>query len=465
MNQGPVDSRRGRGDPTAGEPAANSGGGARGDGLAFDLTQTRVSGRRYAAHLIDGIVLTLVAIVPLVAAAAISNAAIAVTFAFFLIPGPVLYYVLTERRSGRSPGKYAVGIRVVTASGEVPSDSALVKRTIPLLFEYIFILAWVAMMSSDSRQRLGDRWAGTYVIDDVTRRGSGSTSTPSSLAPARRALRAFGFLMVGILTIGLIVLIIDAVTTTGEEAAREAAGDFLEAFANGDGETACGLLTAESRREQVAAANLAGAASLSCPRALRAYASSFGSAINDYRALGSRGFAAQLDGSTVSIDASTELVSSAYVVRRIDGRWLVDLAGSGANVNRLATLTDTGISQGEVMAAADVICRRAFATSAPSMVRVFNGAGARSLVKPAQNWRRTERKLVDQLRMLAKVRRTAVAGVIGSHAKVLGSLRQLTAGAKISREQSAEVHRLSRDARLKAARSGFAEAGCARPIA
>ncbi len=136
------------------------------EALAFSRESTHVSGKRYVAHLIDGIVFWLLAIVPLVVAAVLSNAALAIVLVFLLIPGPVVYFVLTERRSGRSPGKHLVGIRVVTASGAVPSDMALVKRTLPLIVEYFYIFAWLAMMSSETRQRLGDRWAKTYVIAD-----------------------------------------------------------------------------------------------------------------------------------------------------------------------------------------------------------------------------------------------------------------------------------------------------------
>lgn len=136
----------------------------------FDLALTHVSGRRYAAHVLDGIVYWLLAIVPLGAAAVISHAALAILFVFLLVPGPVVYFVLTQRRSGRSPGKHAVGIRVVDAAGQVPSQTALVKRSIPLIVEYVYILAWISMMSSESRQRFGDRWARTYVIGDQVKK-------------------------------------------------------------------------------------------------------------------------------------------------------------------------------------------------------------------------------------------------------------------------------------------------------
>jgi hypothetical protein len=41
-----------------------------------------------------------------------------------------------------------------------------VKRTLPLLIEYLYVLAFIGMMSSDYRQRFGDRWAHTYVVED-----------------------------------------------------------------------------------------------------------------------------------------------------------------------------------------------------------------------------------------------------------------------------------------------------------
>ena len=80
--------------------------------------------------------------------------------------GQVAYYVLTQRRHGRTPGKRLAGIRVVDRIGNVPTTGALVKRTIPLIVEYLYVIAWIGMMTSPFRQRLGDRWADTYVIRD-----------------------------------------------------------------------------------------------------------------------------------------------------------------------------------------------------------------------------------------------------------------------------------------------------------
>jgi uncharacterized RDD family membrane protein YckC len=80
--------------------------------------------------------------------------------------GQVAYYVLTQRRHGHTPGKRLAGIRVVDRNGDVPSTGALVKRTIPLIVEYFYVIAFIGMMTSPFRQRLGDRWADTYVVAD-----------------------------------------------------------------------------------------------------------------------------------------------------------------------------------------------------------------------------------------------------------------------------------------------------------
>lgn len=62
--------------------------------------------------------------------------------------GQVAYYVLTQRRHGRTPGKRLAGIRVVDRNGNVPTTGALVKRTIPLIVEYFYVIAWIGMMAS-----------------------------------------------------------------------------------------------------------------------------------------------------------------------------------------------------------------------------------------------------------------------------------------------------------------------------
>lgn len=130
-----------------------------------------MSGRRYVAHLVDGVIMGLLLAVLLLLVAAlptstVADAVLLVVLVGALTVGQVAYFVLTERKSGQSPGKRLVGIRVVDEAGNVPDQTALVKRTVPLLIEYVYVFALFGMLSSPYRQRFGDRWAGTYVVDD-----------------------------------------------------------------------------------------------------------------------------------------------------------------------------------------------------------------------------------------------------------------------------------------------------------
>jgi uncharacterized RDD family membrane protein YckC len=131
----------------------------------FASWTTHISGRRFLAHLADGVALTVVLIVLLIPAALIADVLIIVVFLLWFTVGHIAYFVLTQRRHGQSPGKRFTGLRVIDAHGNTPSSGALARRTVPLLVEYLYIVAFIGMMSSPYRQRLGDRWARTYVVD------------------------------------------------------------------------------------------------------------------------------------------------------------------------------------------------------------------------------------------------------------------------------------------------------------
>ena len=127
--------------------------------------QTRVSGRRLIAHLADGVLITLILFVLGIPAAIISDVLLAIVLIGWVVFGQLAYFVLSQRGDGQSPGKRLSGIRVVDANGAPPSTSALVKRTLPLYIEYVYVIALIGMLSSERRQRFGDRWARTYVVD------------------------------------------------------------------------------------------------------------------------------------------------------------------------------------------------------------------------------------------------------------------------------------------------------------
>jgi uncharacterized RDD family membrane protein YckC len=132
---------------------------------AFPREATHLSGRRYVAHLADGVIFLLIFVV-LIPGAIWSDVVLAIQLLLLLTIGQVAYYVLAHGRSGRSPGKRLVGLRVVDAQGRPPTTGALVKRSIPLLIEYFYVFAWASRMASAYRQRFGDRWGKTYVVGD-----------------------------------------------------------------------------------------------------------------------------------------------------------------------------------------------------------------------------------------------------------------------------------------------------------
>ena len=147
-----------------------SGGGSGGEtrepvDLGFPLEATHVMRRRYLAHLADGCLYLLIAIVPLVLAAMVSNLLLAIAVFLWLFPGPVVYYVITQRKTGRSPAKRYFDIRVVDADGNVPSTGAIVRRSVLLPLDNTYVFALISFMFSPGWRRLGDRWGGTYVID------------------------------------------------------------------------------------------------------------------------------------------------------------------------------------------------------------------------------------------------------------------------------------------------------------
>jgi len=140
----------------------------------FSEDDAHVSGRRFWAHFVDSVVLSAILFVLIIPAAIISDILIIVVFVLWFTVVHVAYFVLTQRGDGQSPGKRLARIRVVDGMGRTPDAAALARRTVPLLLEYFYVIAFVGMMSSRYRQRLGDRWAHTYVVE-ATAVASGRT--------------------------------------------------------------------------------------------------------------------------------------------------------------------------------------------------------------------------------------------------------------------------------------------------
>ena len=135
-------------------------------GPAFSAERTRVSGRRFVAHIVDGTLYTVLFVLLILVAGATNDVVLVLAFVLGLTVLHVAYFVVLQRPKGRTPGKALVRIRVVDATGQVPTTGALVKRSLPLLIEYLYVIALIGMLTSEYRQRFGDRWGRTYVILD-----------------------------------------------------------------------------------------------------------------------------------------------------------------------------------------------------------------------------------------------------------------------------------------------------------
>src|SRR5215203_759626 len=136
--------------------------------------EVHVTGRRVLATLVDGLVFGLL----YAAMAALFGTfetggvwdwqatlpAIA-TMAYALIV--VLYYVLMEGYLGQTVGKMVLGIKVVREDdGRTPGPKAAAIRTVLRIVDGLFsyLVAFVAVLATQKRQRLGDMAAHTRVV-------------------------------------------------------------------------------------------------------------------------------------------------------------------------------------------------------------------------------------------------------------------------------------------------------------
>src|SRR3954454_20637895 len=129
-------------------------------------------GSRFMALLLDYLLCALVYLVVVLAAlwlAGETAAAIILVTAVLVIN--VGYFTLFEAwGGGRTPGKRATGLRVVTdGGGQVGLRASLIRKIIRLL-EFAVLLytpALISVLATQHNQRLGDLAAGTLVVRDT----------------------------------------------------------------------------------------------------------------------------------------------------------------------------------------------------------------------------------------------------------------------------------------------------------
>ncbi len=149
--------------------------------VTLDLPLAGV-GSRAIAHLFDNLILMVLA---MVAVAAISLANVLVTdlpgwvwaataFASFLAQW--FWFAAWEARTGQTPGKKLLGLRVVSRNGAAPDTLAAMIRNLLRVADFLpgFYFAGLASCLLSSRcQRLGDLAAGTVVVTERVRTDHG----------------------------------------------------------------------------------------------------------------------------------------------------------------------------------------------------------------------------------------------------------------------------------------------------
>lgn len=155
--------------PTPATPAAEDGG----------ITQPEYAGlgRRFFAHLLDAIVILVVYIVVGSSIAAQTGGmtesgfemqggpallAMAVTFLVALF----YFAILESTRSGKTFGKMLLGIRVADADGGKAGFGQALMRNLLRLVDgmVLYLVGVIFVLTSQRRQRLGDRIAHTVVL-------------------------------------------------------------------------------------------------------------------------------------------------------------------------------------------------------------------------------------------------------------------------------------------------------------
>lgn len=155
------------------------------EGVRLNLTLAGV-GSRVGAQLIDGLVKFALWLVLFFSIGRGSQSGLGFTIVFvlyFLLALLVYELVFEAAWSGRTIGKAAFGIRVVSSDGSPARFSAIVVRNLLRLVDILpifYAVALIGVFTTKRHQRLGDLAAGTIVIRE--RKGSDvSDSFGSSL--------------------------------------------------------------------------------------------------------------------------------------------------------------------------------------------------------------------------------------------------------------------------------------------
>jgi uncharacterized RDD family membrane protein YckC len=149
-------------------------------------------GRRFVAILLDGVVFAVFAAPFADYVHRPGYYRIALTGPRFFPPSLLLlaYFIVMEGVFGATIGKFVVGIRVVNTDGAKLGWGGAVIRNVGRIVDLVpyvipYLVGAIAVWSSPLQQRLGDRWAGSVVVEreSVPVRGAATTSSGWTIPP------------------------------------------------------------------------------------------------------------------------------------------------------------------------------------------------------------------------------------------------------------------------------------------
>jgi uncharacterized RDD family membrane protein YckC len=158
------------------------------EGVDLNVTLAGL-GSRFVAAVIDGLIQSIVILIFFVALGIVGSAAFetgesgtlalaagAVILFLVAFGYPVLFETLN---SGRTPGKAAIGIRVVREGGRPVNFRAAAIRNLLLIVDTLppvtYAVGIIAILVSRRNQRLGDMAAGTIVVRDRKPESAGAS--------------------------------------------------------------------------------------------------------------------------------------------------------------------------------------------------------------------------------------------------------------------------------------------------
>jgi uncharacterized RDD family membrane protein YckC len=138
--------------------------------------------RRAGAYLVDSVLLAIV--ITILQAAGLPDGALLAIDLVVWFGGRAWL----DSRTGATPGKMLLGIQVVDETGGPPGLQAAFKREAMLVvdyFPYVFpLVGLIAALRSEQQQRLGDRVAGTFVIQVGAEQPAGAEAPDPATAAA-----------------------------------------------------------------------------------------------------------------------------------------------------------------------------------------------------------------------------------------------------------------------------------------